>query len=433
MSIHVVSKTNNHQHATIDLPPSDSSPLKQSSVRIRPSLLSLTSNNLTYALLGNFLRWWDAYPVPQSAPAPYNNTTEWGIVPAWGLATVLESTLPGIPLGTVLFGFWPTGSHAVDLELKPSELDGHWKEVSEHRAHLMPLYNRYRVFDTQGKDVTEFAWDAAVGTVFAAGYLMSEYIFTSDPAVRPPIHPCGIVTDQGVQDWTAADADLSRAVLVSLGASTKTARSMAYNLFQRPSGTGPLGLLQFTSSPGPIGEAARALNDANGKSKFAVGNLGYPDVGLAAKWLADIEPLPRKVIIADFGSRDGILESVVEDIKKMESLQGVDIVIIAVGNQQKVYTLGEIQARQASFASLNKVQMNTSDVYEAAIKLRGAADYFREVDQAWQSWLENREAAAPDLNLVWGEGIAGQEGIEAGWDRLCASSVAPGEALVYRI
>ncbi|KAL4770536.1 hypothetical protein BDW60DRAFT_223883 [Aspergillus nidulans var. acristatus] len=412
MSIHVVSKSDNRQHTTIDLPPSDPSSLKQSSVRIRSSLLSLTSNNLTYALRGNLLRWWDAYPVPQSAPAPYNDTTEWGIVPAWGLATVLESTLPEIPQGTVLFGFWPTGSHAVDLELTPAELDGHWKE---------------------GKDLTEFAWDAAVGTIFVAGYLMSEYIFTSDPAVRRPIHPRGIVTDQGVQNWTAADADLSRAALVSLGASTKTARSMAYNLFQRPCGTGPLGLLQFTSSPGPIGEAARALNEANGKSKFAVGILGYPDVGSAAKWLAGVEPIPKKVVIADFGSRNGVLESIVEDIKKTESLQGVEIVVIAVGNQQKVYTLGEIQAQLASFASLNKVQMNTSDVYEIAIKLRGAADYFREVDKAWKSWLENREAAAPDLHLVWGEGIAGEEGIEAGWDKLCASSVAPGEALVYRI
>jgi hypothetical protein len=337
MSIHVVSKSDNRQHTTIDLPPSDPSSLKQSSVRIRSSLLSLTSNNLTYALRGNLLRWWDAYPVPESAPAPYNDTTEWGIVPAWGLATVLESTLPEIPQGTVLFGFWPTGSHAVDLELTPAELDGHWKEVSEHRAHLMPLYNRYRVFDTHGKDLTEFAWDAAVGTIFVAGYLMSEYIFTSDSAVRPPIHPCGIVTDQGVQNWTAADADLSRAALVSLGASTKTARSMAYNLFQRPCGIGPLGLLQFTSSPGPIGEAARALNEANGKSKFAVGILGYPDVGSAAKWLADVEPIPKKVVIADFGSRNGVLESIVEDIKKTESLQGVEIVVIAVGNQQKVH------------------------------------------------------------------------------------------------
>ncbi|KAL4735957.1 hypothetical protein BDV11DRAFT_173372 [Aspergillus similis] len=433
MSIHVVSKSNNRQHATFDLQPSDPSPLKQSSVRVRSSLLSLTSNNLTYALYGTFLRWWDAYPVPQSAPAPYNNTAEWGIVPAWGLATVLQSTLPGIPQGAVLFGFWPTGSHTVDLELTPSELDGHWREVSEHRAHLMPLYNRYRVFDTQGKDITEFAWDAAVGTIFIAGYLMSEYIFTADPAVRPPIHPCGIVSDQGVQNWTAADADLSRAALVSLGASTKTARSMTYNLFQRPSGTGPLGLLQFTSSPGPIGEAARALNEANGKSKSAVGILGYPDVGSAAKWLASIEPTPEKIVIADFGSRDGVLEGVVEGIKKRGSLQGVEIVVIAVGNQQKVYTLGEVQAQQASFVSLNTVQMNTSDVYEAAIKLRGAADYFREVDEAWKSWLENREAAAPDLHLVWGEGIAGEGGIEAGWDRLCASSVAPGEALVYRV
>ncbi|KAL4744709.1 hypothetical protein BDW72DRAFT_77305 [Aspergillus terricola var. indicus] len=433
MSIHVISKSNNGEHATFELPPSDPSLLKKSSVRIRSSLLSLTSNNLTYALYGTFLRWWDAYPVPQSAPAPYNNSAEWGIVPAWGLATVLESTLPEIPQGTVLFGFWPTGSHAVDLELTPSELDGHWKEVSEHREHLMPLYNRYRVFDTQGKDVAEFAWDAAVGTIFIAGYLMSEYIFTSDPAVCPPIHPCGIVTGQGVQNWTAADADLSRAALVSLGASTKTARSMAYNLFQRPSGTGPLGFLQFTSSPGAISEAARALNEANGKSKFPVGTLGYQDVESAATWLASVEPTPERIVIADFGSRDGVLEGMVEDIKRTETLQGVEIVIIAVGNQQKVYTLGEIQAQQASFAALNKVQMNTSDIYEAAIKLRGAADYFRAVDEAWKSWLENRETAAPDLRLVWGKGIAGEDGIEAGWDKLCAGSVAPSEALIYRV
>ncbi|KAL6235026.1 hypothetical protein BDW75DRAFT_230632 [Aspergillus navahoensis] len=433
MSIHVVSKANSRQHVTFDLPPAVSPPLKPSSIRVRSTLLSLTSNNLTYALHGTFLRWWDAYPVPHSAPAPYNDSSEWGIVPAWGLATVLDSTLPQLPQGTILFGFWPTGSHAVDLELAPSELDGHWKEISEHRAHLMPLYNRYRVLDTQRKDLADFAWDAAVGTIFVAGYLLSQYIFTPDPATHPPIHPCGIETDRGVQDWTVADADISKAVFVILGASTKTARSTAYNLLKRPNGTGPLGLLQFTSSPGPLGEAAKVLNEAKGEGKFAVGTLGYPDVGLAGKWIAGVEPTPEKIVIADFGGRDGVLERVVEDIKRNESLHEVKAVVIAVGNQQKVYTRDEIQARKASFVSLNKVQMNTSDVYEAAIKLRGAADYFCEVDKAWKSWLEDRESAAPDLRLVWGEGIAGEGGIEAGWDRLCASSVAPEAALVYRI
>ncbi|KAL5042755.1 hypothetical protein BDW71DRAFT_216724 [Aspergillus fruticulosus] len=373
---------------------------------MRSTLLSLTSNNLTYALYGTFLR----------CMGPSN-----------------ESTIPQLPQGTTLFGFWPTGSHAVDLELTPSELDGHWKEISEHRAHLMPLYNRYRVLDTRGKDLTEFAWDAAVGTTFVAGYLLSEYIFTPDPAAHPPIHPCGTETDKGVQDWTVADADLSKAVFVILGASTKTARSSAYNLFKRPNGTGPLGLLQLTSSPGPLGEAAKVLNDAKGEGKFAVGALGYPDVGLAGKWIAGVKPTPERIVIADFGGRAGVLERVVEDIKRNESLQDVESVVISVGKEQKVYTPEEIQALQASFVSMHKVQMNTSDVYEAAIKFRGAADYFCEVDKAWKSWLENRKAAAPDLHLVWGEGIAGDGGIEAGWDKLCASSVAPDAALVYRI
>ncbi|KAL4971933.1 hypothetical protein BDW66DRAFT_155176 [Aspergillus desertorum] len=392
MSVHVVSKADNRQHATFDLPSSDPSPLKPSSVRVRSSLLSLSSNNLTYALYGTFARWWDAYPVPPTAPAPYNGSSEWG---------------------TILFGFWATGSHSVDLELTHSELDGHWKEISEYRASLMPLYNRYRVFDTQGTELAEFAWDVAVGTIFVAGYLLSEYIFTPDPAAHPPIHPCGIETETGVQDWTVADADLLKAVFVVLGASTKMARSTVYDLFKRPSGAGPLG-----------------------EGKFAVGTLGYPDVGLAGKWIAGVAPRPERIVIADFGGRAGTLERVVDNIKTNESLQDVKAVIIAVGNEQKtlwVYTADEIQAQHASFVSLAKVQMNTSGVYEAAIKLRGAADCFCEVDKAWKRWLEDREAAAPDLHLVWGEGIAGERGIAAGWDKLCAGSVAPGDALVYRV
>ncbi|CEL09836.1 hypothetical protein ASPCAL12965 [Aspergillus calidoustus] len=60
MDVHVVSKTDNNTHATFSLPPpttplAATSSSSSSSLRIRPSLLSLTSNNLTYALLGTQL------------------------------------------------------------------------------------------------------------------------------------------------------------------------------------------------------------------------------------------------------------------------------------------------------------------------------------------------------------------------------------------
>lgn len=57
MDVHVVSKKDNQQHATFTI----STPLgklAESSVRIRTQLISLTSNNLSYARMGGLLRWY---------------------------------------------------------------------------------------------------------------------------------------------------------------------------------------------------------------------------------------------------------------------------------------------------------------------------------------------------------------------------------------
>ena len=48
----------------------------------RVDLFSLTANNVTYGAFGDFLRYWSFYPSPEE---------EWGRVPVWGFATVLES------------------------------------------------------------------------------------------------------------------------------------------------------------------------------------------------------------------------------------------------------------------------------------------------------------------------------------------------------
>jgi hypothetical protein len=49
MDVHVVSKLDNRQHATIQVPGA-TGPLKPSSIRVRTAILGLTSNNLTYAM-----------------------------------------------------------------------------------------------------------------------------------------------------------------------------------------------------------------------------------------------------------------------------------------------------------------------------------------------------------------------------------------------
>jgi hypothetical protein len=87
---------------------------------------------------------------------------------------------------------------------------------------------------------------------------------------------------------------------------------------------------------------------------------------------------------------------------------------------------------QASHASI-KVQMNTSSVQDCALQIQEPKAYFDELHQRWKQWLDNREAAAPDLRLIWGDGIAGTSGVEGGWDALCQGKVKPEEGLVYRV
>ncbi|CEN62040.1 hypothetical protein ASPCAL08682 [Aspergillus calidoustus] len=421
MDVHVVSKLDNRQHATMQVTaPTD--PLKPSSIRVRTTLIGLTSNNLTYAMGGSFLGWWDAYPLLACCDAPYDNQT-WGIVPAWGFATVLETTISEIPAGTTVYGLWPTSACPVDLELVPTVPAGHWQEVSPHRQKLASFYNRYTVIDLTSQSLENFAWDAVVYPTWGAGYILSEYVFSPDPATRPGIHPLGAAGG----DWSFEDADLRKTIFINLAASTKTARGTAYNLFQRPARSGPLGLLQITSSPGPLSEAAR-----NMAPPFPTKTVLYEDIPKSAEWIASIEPTLERIVIADFGGRDGALDTLVKTIQESTELRSLKLTIIAVGNQQKIYTIPEIMAMQASHASI-KVQMNTSGVQDCALQIPEPKAYFDELHQRWTQWLDNRRAAAPDLRLVWGDGIAGTSGVEGGWDALCQGKVKPEEALVYRV
>lgn len=61
MEYHIVSKANNRVHAAIsvDLPPqSELENIPPNSVRVQPVVLGLTSNNLSYARLGDLLHWY---------------------------------------------------------------------------------------------------------------------------------------------------------------------------------------------------------------------------------------------------------------------------------------------------------------------------------------------------------------------------------------
>ena len=233
-----------------------------------------------------------------------------------------------------MWGFWPTSTVPTDLNLKATEPKGQWIEISDHRQKLMHIYNRYIELPKPpvslsspgfGEDELEhMAWNALFRGPWEGAYLLNQHVFSPSPQTEPPIHPLGMG-----MSWTAADGDLSSAVLVSLSASSKTARSFAYHLSQRPTSAGPLGLLQVTSSPAPISEAAETLQPS-----YPTRMIAYSGISDALDWMRSLKA--TKIVIVDFGARADALEQLLESLKNDPGLQSAEVVIIQVGSQQKV-------------------------------------------------------------------------------------------------
>ena len=123
--IQVLSKNNYEDQYLISLPNAyPLPPLGPSSIRIKSTILSLTTNNLSYARDGHLLGWWDVHPLPPSIPARYSDPTKFGRISAWGYAEVIESNVSGLQIGTQFYGYLPIGTLPLDMEVKLNNVPG---------------------------------------------------------------------------------------------------------------------------------------------------------------------------------------------------------------------------------------------------------------------------------------------------------------------
>jgi len=104
--------------------------LAEGEARMRVEKFGLSSNNITYAVIGDTLRYWELFPAPEG----------WGRIPAWGIAEVVESRAPGVEPGTRVFGLVPMSDTFV---ARPVPRGGGLEDTAEHRAPLARAYNRY--------------------------------------------------------------------------------------------------------------------------------------------------------------------------------------------------------------------------------------------------------------------------------------------------
>lgn len=114
----------------VEVPPPEPEP---GQVVLRVDRVGMTANNVTYAVFGDAMNYWDFFPAADRAGRPV------GRVPLWGFAEVERSTVATVEEGTRLFGYLPTSSHLV---VEPVQVDAHgFRDASAHRQHLPSPYN----------------------------------------------------------------------------------------------------------------------------------------------------------------------------------------------------------------------------------------------------------------------------------------------------
>ncbi len=102
---------------------------------LRVDSFGMTANNVTYAVMGEAMSYWDFFPAAEG----------WGRVPVWGFATVERSEASGVEEGTRIYGYLPPSSQ---LAVTPVSVDsGGFVDGSPHRAALPSAYHRYLATD----------------------------------------------------------------------------------------------------------------------------------------------------------------------------------------------------------------------------------------------------------------------------------------------
>ena len=110
-------------------------PLKDGEALLKIDRLAVTTNNITYAAFGDtpHLRYWSFFPTGDAA---------WGHMPAWGFATVVQSTVDGLEPGERFYGYWPIASHVVMQPVRVG--DRGFYDGTPHRLELTSAYNQYQ-------------------------------------------------------------------------------------------------------------------------------------------------------------------------------------------------------------------------------------------------------------------------------------------------
>ncbi|MFT5032400.1 MAG: hypothetical protein ACI89D_001303 [Bermanella sp.] len=149
----------------------DVRPLHQGEILVAIDKFGLTANNVSYALSGDMIGYWKFYPAQDN----------WGKVPVWGCANVVESQCDDVKVGERLWGFFPMASHTI---LQPGKIAAsHFRDVAKHRAELPgpTLYSSYQRTQVEPEFVQQFENERCLlFPLFATSFIIYDYLIDND-------------------------------------------------------------------------------------------------------------------------------------------------------------------------------------------------------------------------------------------------------------
>lgn len=226
-------------------------PLSDQEVRLRIDRFAITANNITYAVFGDVLAYWEFFPTDPP----------WGRVPAMGWAEVTESRNADIEVGARFFGWFPM---AAETTIKAAATADGFRDDGEHRQPHAAVYRTY--VDTRRDSLYSAAADgedrhALLRGLFLTGFLAEEFFADSG----------GAVNEQSQSPYFGAKQ------VVVLSASSKTAIGFAQRAKERGTAT----VVGVTSE---------------GNAAF-VGGLGYYDTVMTYQNIDELDPSIDSVLI----------------------------------------------------------------------------------------------------------------------------------------
>ncbi len=144
---------------------------------LRVDTFGLTANNITYAVMGEAMSYWDFFPAAEDG---------WGRMQVWGFATVERSAAEGVAEGTRVYGYLPPSSEL--LVVPGSANPSGFVDAAPHRAALPSAYHRYLASDQDPfyRPETEDV-QMLLRPLFFTSFLIDDQLADHDLVERGPI------------------------------------------------------------------------------------------------------------------------------------------------------------------------------------------------------------------------------------------------------